>query len=74
MDWSQFQALGWGTAVAVIAIMAAAAVLRRWRAIDRKREEINDLKAKYRTAVDSGDLELASAISGRLRELEAEIK
>lgn len=74
MDWSKFQSLGYGTAVAVIAIVAAVAIFRRWRKEDKKREEINDLKAKYRAAVDSRDLGLASAIALRLRDLEAEDK
>ena len=74
MDLSQFQSIGYGTAVAVMAIVAATAIFRRWRKEDKKREEINDLKAKYRAAVDSRDLELACAISLRLRDLEAETK
>lgn len=71
MDWTQFQSLGWGTAVAVVVIVAALAIVRRWRETDKLNEERNDLKAKYRKAVDCGDLELAGAIAGRLRDIEA---
>ena len=73
MDWAQFQSLGYGTAAAVTVIVIAVAILRKWRDIDGKKEERNELLEKYRAAVDSRDLELAGTIASRLRELEIEI-
>ena len=72
MDWAQFQGLGWATAGAVLAITAALAVLRRWRRSDERKKEREELLEKYRRAVDGRDLDLASALAARLRELGGE--
>lgn len=74
MDFTQFQALGWGTAGAVLAIVAAFAVFRRWKERDELRERRHELLEKYRKAVDDRDLDLAADIAMRLRDLEAKLK
>lgn len=74
MDFTQFQALGWGTAGAVLTIVAAFAVFRRWRERDELKERRHELLEKYRKAVDGRDLDLAADIAQRLRDLEAKLK
>ena len=74
MDFTQFQALGWGTAGAVFVIVAAIAVFRRWRELDEHKEKRHELLEKYRKAVDDRDLDLAADIAMRLRDLEAQLK
>lgn len=74
MDWTQFQALGWGTAAAVAVIVAAAAISRKWKRADDAREKRHELLEKYREAVDNRDLDLAADIAMRLRDLEAKLK
>ena len=74
MDFTQFQALGWGTAAAVAVIVAAIAVFRRWKEIDRLKEERDELREKYRKAVRDRELDLAADIALRLRDIEAQIK
>lgn len=73
MDPLQYQNLGWATAAAVLVITAAALVWRRWRSEDEKRKVRDDLLEKFRAAVRDGDLELASAIAGRLRRLGVQV-
>lgn len=74
MDFTQFQALGWGTAGAVAVIVAAIAVFRRWRELDALKERRHELLEKYRKAVDDRDLDLAADIAKRLRDIEAKLK
>lgn len=73
MDWSQYQGLGWATAVAVVAIAAVAAVCRRWRKKDAIQSEYDELKKKYAKAVDDCDLDLAASIAGRMQKLEKQL-
>ena len=74
MDFTQFQDLGWGTAGAVLTIVAAIAVFRRWRERDELKERRHELLEKYREAVDDRDLDLDADIAMRLRDLEAKLK
>lgn len=74
MDFTQFQAIGWGTAGAVLTIVAAIAVFRRWKERDELKERRHELLEKYREAVDDRDLDLAADIAMRLRDLEAKLK
>lgn len=74
MDFTQFQALGWGTAGAVFTIVATIAVFRRWKERDELKERRHELLEKYRKAVDDRDLDLAADIAMRLRDLEAKLK
>ena len=74
MDFTQFQALGWGTAGAVLAIVAAFAIFRRWKERDELKELRNALREKYRKAVDDRNLDLAADIANRLRDIEAQLK
>lgn len=72
IDPSQYSALGWGTAVAVVAILVSAAVFRHWAARDRLRKEIADAEQDYRKAVASRDPDRVRLAAGRLRKLRGE--
>ena len=74
MDWSQYQGLGYGTAVAVLAIAAVVAIFRSWRERDKLKELRDALKAKYAEAVDARDLDRAAAIANKLRDIEAALR
>ncbi len=68
IDLTQFQGLGYGTAVAIVSIIAALAVMRRWRGRDEARKELENAQKAYRDAVASGDPDRIHLAARRLRD------
>jgi hypothetical protein len=68
MDLSQFQSLGWGTAVAVLAIAAMAALFRHWKKADAAGEELKNAEEAYKLAVGSGDPDRIHIAGKRLQD------
>lgn len=60
MDISEVQNLGYGTAAAVVAITALAAIFRKWKRSDKIEEELKDAEEKYNQALDNRDMDLAA--------------
>lgn len=68
IDISQFSGLGYGTAVAAVAIVALVAVFRKWRRDDEARKELQNAKEAYRDAVATGDPDRIHIAARRLRD------
>ena len=51
MDFTALPNLGYGTAAAVVAIIVATYLFRRWKAADKLDEEIRDVRKKYDLSV-----------------------
>ena len=68
-DLSQYAALGWGTAAAVLAILLAVAAFRSWARRDGLCKEIADAEQDYRKAVASRDPDRVRIAAARLQKL-----
>lgn len=73
MELTDFQTLGFGTAVAVVAITAAAAVFRKWKREDDLEKELHDAEKGYQKALDDWDLVLAATYYRRMQKLRERI-
>ncbi len=73
IDLTQFEGLGYGTAVAAVAIVALVAVFRKWRRDDEAKKELANAKEAYRAAVDSGDPDRIHLAARRLQNARARV-